>query len=224
MTATSTWVSGASRRLSGAVAVRDELVCVESDVEVFIDGGDTYYELQLNARNTVYEVFYIWKDAYVRGGRFDVAEFDVRHAFTFAGNPDHDHTANRFWTGTHPRGNRWSFSTGTSRACKQLSMSEAPSMTRPWRMRDGPLRLRSRGMAWLGSRTASPSLRTQATRGASRYARYEKLRIGGNDVFAGWLSTRIGSVDNHRPERFMEAILSDHLVEQLTSDASTQRW
>ena len=40
---------------------------LESDLEVFIDGGDCYYELEVNAANTVYEVFFIWKDAYTKG-------------------------------------------------------------------------------------------------------------------------------------------------------------
>jgi hypothetical protein len=48
---------------------RDGIVFAENDVEIFIDGGDCYYEFELNAANTVYEVFFIWQDAYRRGGR-----------------------------------------------------------------------------------------------------------------------------------------------------------
>ncbi len=44
--------------------VRDSLVFLDNDLEVFIDGGDCYYELELNALNTIYEVFFSWKDAY----------------------------------------------------------------------------------------------------------------------------------------------------------------
>src|SRR5574342_67386 len=53
---------------------RDSLVFMENDVEVFIDGGDCYYEFEINALNTVYEVLFIWQDAYRRGGRFDRPE------------------------------------------------------------------------------------------------------------------------------------------------------
>lgn len=35
---------------------RDSLVCLENDVEVFIDGGDCYYEFEINALGTVYGV------------------------------------------------------------------------------------------------------------------------------------------------------------------------
>lgn len=88
---------------------RDSIVFLENDLEVFIDGGDCYYELEVNAANTVYEVFFIWKDAYTRGSRFDVSQFDVHHpqAYTFGG--DYDRSGATFWKGTHPRGIRWAF-------------------------------------------------------------------------------------------------------------------
>lgn len=88
---------------------RDSIVFLENDLEVFIDGGDCYYELEVNALNTIYEVFFIWKDAYKKGGRFDVPEFDVfkEKAMTFGG--DYDRTGSSFWWGRHPRGLRWAF-------------------------------------------------------------------------------------------------------------------
>ena len=36
---------------------RDSLIFRENDVEIFIDGGDCYYEFEINALGTVYEVF-----------------------------------------------------------------------------------------------------------------------------------------------------------------------
>lgn len=88
---------------------RDSIVFLENDLEVFIDGGDCYYELEVNAANTVYEVFFIWKDAYTKSSRFNTAQFDVHHpqAYTFGG--DYDRSGPSFWKGTHPRGIRWAF-------------------------------------------------------------------------------------------------------------------
>jgi len=88
---------------------RDSIVFLENDLEVFIDGGDCYYELEVNAANTVYEVFFIWKDAYTKGSKFDIPLFDVHHqqAYTFGG--DYDRNGASFWKGTHPRGIRWAF-------------------------------------------------------------------------------------------------------------------
>ncbi|MFT3932400.1 MAG: carbohydrate-binding family 9-like protein [Chitinophagaceae bacterium] len=88
---------------------RDSIVFLENDLEVFIDGGDCYYELEVNAANTIYEVFFIWKDAYTKGSKFDIPQFDVHHqqAYTFGG--DYDRSGASFWKGTHPRGIRWAF-------------------------------------------------------------------------------------------------------------------
>lgn len=85
---------------------RDSLIFLENNVEVFIDGGDCYYELEVNALGTIYEVFFIWRDAF---HRFDRDEFDVhrRNAYTFGA--DFDRTPAWFWDGNHPRGTRWDF-------------------------------------------------------------------------------------------------------------------
>ena len=197
------------------VTERDELVCVESDVEVFFDGGDTYYELQLNARNTVYEVLYIWKDAYERGGRFDVPELDVRRAMTFAGNADARHTANTFWTGTHPRGNRWTFFDWDLRGLQTAvrvegTLNDPETVDVGW---TAEIEFPWAGMHLLAGGRALPPKTGDVWR--IFLARYEKFRIGGADVSAGWSPDAIGSVDNHQPERFMEVVFSDEYVEDL---------
>jgi hypothetical protein len=88
---------------------RDSIIFLENDLEVFIDGGNCYYELEINAANTIYEVFFIWKDAYSKGSKFDIPAFDVHQpqAYTFGG--DYDRSGATFWKGTHPRGIRWAF-------------------------------------------------------------------------------------------------------------------
>lgn len=95
--------------LEAKLTERDSIIFQENDLEVFIDGGDCYYELEVNAANTIYEVFFIWKDAYIKGGKFDIPQFDVhqQEAYTFGG--DYDRTGASFWKGTHPRGVRWAF-------------------------------------------------------------------------------------------------------------------
>ncbi len=95
--------------LEAKLTERDSIIFLENDLEIFIDGGDCYYELEVNAANTIYEVFFIWKDTYQKGGRFDTPHFDVhqRDAYTFGG--DYDRTGASFWKGTNPRGIRWAF-------------------------------------------------------------------------------------------------------------------
>jgi len=57
---------------------RDSFICLDNDVEVFIGGDDCYYEFEINAFGTVYEVFFVWQDALRQGSRFDKPEYDLR--------------------------------------------------------------------------------------------------------------------------------------------------
>lgn len=45
---------------------------------MFIAGPDCYYEFQINALGTIYEVFYIWQEAHKKGSYFDRPEFDLQ--------------------------------------------------------------------------------------------------------------------------------------------------
>ena len=95
--------------LQASLTARDSLIFLENDVELFIDGGDSYYELELNALNTIYEVFFIWRDSYPNPAKFPPELFDISSpdSYTFGG--DYDRTGSSFWLGTHPRGTRWAF-------------------------------------------------------------------------------------------------------------------
>lgn len=80
---------------------RDSLVWSENDIELFIAGKDAYYEFELNPLGTIYEAFFIWEEAYERGG--------------YGKDPALSRTAEGFkpWNGvgfdTHPRGPRLGF-------------------------------------------------------------------------------------------------------------------
>jgi len=95
--------------VSATSTARDSLLFFENDLELFIDGRDAYYELEFTALGTVYEVFFVWRDAYLPGSRWDVPRFDVHRpsVHSFAGDHPHDRTT--FWDGAHPRGTRWAF-------------------------------------------------------------------------------------------------------------------
>ena len=49
---------------------RDSKIYEDNDLEVFIAGEDAYYEFEINALNTVYEVFWIWKDIFRPGQQY----------------------------------------------------------------------------------------------------------------------------------------------------------
>lgn len=82
---------------------RDSQIYLENDVELFIDGNGCYYEFQINAIGTIYEVFYIWQDAYKKGSRFAIPEFDLltRNIDVLGGFQD----IMRYQK--HPQGKRW---------------------------------------------------------------------------------------------------------------------
>src|SRR4026207_1305435 len=67
----------------------------DNDVEVFIAGADAYYEFEVNAFNTVYEAFFIWKDSFDR--------FKAIPEFA----PDKLKPFNGVGFKTHPRGERF---------------------------------------------------------------------------------------------------------------------
>lgn len=95
--------------LQASLTQRDSLIFLENDLELFIDGGDCYYEFEINALGTIYEVFFIWRDSFPNLEKFPAHTFDISRpdVYTFGG--DYDRTGASFWVGTHPRGTRWAF-------------------------------------------------------------------------------------------------------------------
>lgn len=192
---------------------RDSIIFAENDVEVFVDGVDAYYELEINARNTVYEVFFIWKDAYRAGGRFDLPEFNLltRDAHSFGGN---DYFATEyFWRGSHPRGLRWAFPDWDFpglRTAVQVSgeLNNPASVDRGW---TAEIALPWAGMELLAHGRPLPPAPGDEWR--LQFARYEKLLSTGQHV--GWAWDPVGSADNHRPEAFTPIRFGDQDVETL---------
>ncbi len=82
---------------------------LENDLELFIDGGDCYYELEVNAVGTDMKCFLFGATHSPKAAVLIFLLFDVHHpqAYTFGG--DYDRVGATFWKGTHPRGVRWAF-------------------------------------------------------------------------------------------------------------------
>src|SRR5690606_8035311 len=55
---------------------RDAPIYKDNDVELFIAGRDAYYEFEINAFGTIYEVFFIWERAFESAGYARRPEFD----------------------------------------------------------------------------------------------------------------------------------------------------
>jgi hypothetical protein len=61
--------------VAATLTERDSPIYKNNDVEFFVAGKDSYYEFEINAFNTIYEVFFIWEQAYDKGGFASVPEF-----------------------------------------------------------------------------------------------------------------------------------------------------
>ena len=196
---------------------RDSLIFMENDVEVFIDGGDCYYELEINALNTIYEVFFIWQDAYQHGSKFDVPEFDLlsRRALSFGGN--YDRSGWNFWRGTHPRGVRWAFTDwdfpGLRTAVHVDGMLNNRSVVdKGWTVE---LAFPWTGMKWLANGRPLPPQEGDVW--SIFFGRFEKLEVANTrpEPQPAWCWTKHGTLDTHMPEKFTRVQFSNQYVEDL---------
>lgn len=89
------------RDLHSTHGERTGLTWLENTAELYIAGPDAYYTLAIAPNGRRSEMFFIWKDAYQRGGRYDVEEFDlaIQKPMVFGGDAGPH----------HPRGMRWGF-------------------------------------------------------------------------------------------------------------------
>jgi len=190
--------------VAATTSQRDDIVFLENDLEVFIDGGDCYYELEINALNTIYEVFFIWRDAYQKGGKFDVPAFDVfkEKALTFGG--DYDRTADSFWWGRHPRGLRWAFldydMEGLETAVKIDGEINNPShVDKGWTLE---IAIPWKSMHWLANGRSLPPSDGDTWR--IFFGRFQKLLSSGKEIqpHPAWAFNKHGIYDTHLPECF----------------------
>ena len=200
---------------------RDSLLWVENDLEVFIAGKDTYYELELNVLGVIYEVFYLWRDAYpqfdasgklIAGNPYFAKErFDIlkNNAVTFGGN--FDRNDDYFWSGINPRGLRWVYRNwdfpGLEVAVKVDGKINDPTVvSKGW---TAELKFPWKGFADLfGKETVIPKPGDELK---LFHGRYNLFHVNGKPVNTGWSWFPIGVADNHNPERFASFQLSSEI-------------
>ena len=198
--------------VEAALTERDSLIFNENDVEVFVDGGDCYYEFEINALGTVYEVFFIWQDAM---SSFGAPEFDPRQrkAVTFGG--DYDRQAPTFWRGTHPRGLRWAFLDwdlpGLQSAVRvDGRINDRASVDRGWTVEIA--------FPWAGLKPLANGRPIPPSEGdiwRLFFGRFEKLAFGGKELqpHPAWVWSPHGIYDTHQPDRWTPIQFSTREVE-----------
>lgn len=167
----------------------------DNDVEFFIAGRDAYYEFEINAFNTCYEVFFIWAEAYERGGFAQAPEFarSQLQAFNGVGFTNH-HRGGRLgqFTWTYPGKQTAVHIDGTVNKDDDRDRGWTVELAFPWA-----------GLAWLAraEQRALPPREGDVWRmDFSRFNTYKEAPPAQDS--GGWVWTRHGIWDSHIPECF----------------------
>jgi cellulose/xylan binding protein with CBM9 domain len=174
---------------------RNDPIYYDNDVEVFIAGRDAYYEFEINAFNTTYEVFFIWKDAYERGWFANAPELSLDKLKPFNG----------VGFTNHPRGGRlgqfdWSFPGKRTAVAIDGTLNNDKDRDRGWTVE---LAFPWKGMAWLAkadNRSLPPREGDVWRMDFSRFNSYKEAPPAKDS--GGWVWTRHGIWDSHIPECF----------------------
>ena len=181
---------------------RDSLIYNDNDVEVFIAGRDAYYELEINALGTIYEVLFVWEDAL---DGFPELSPDMPGA--------------RPWNGvgftTHPRGGRvgfweWDFPGLRWGVAVDGTLNDNTDRDRGW---TAEIALPWNGMRLLAAADgrALPPLHGDIWRiSFSRFNQYREAPPAQDS--GGWALSPHGAWDSHIPELFPHVQFSTRSV------------
>lgn len=179
----------------------------DNDLEFFIAGKNAYYEYEMNAFNTTYEVFFIWDEAYERDGFNSLKEFSRSDLVAFNG----------VGFTNHPRGGRlgnfdWHFPGKQTAVFIDGTVNKDSDHDRGWSVE---LMFPWKGMAALvkGDNRSLPPKNGDVWRmDFSRFNTY-KADPPAKDS-GGWVMSRHGVWDSHIPECFPYIIFSTDDVSQ----------
>jgi hypothetical protein len=186
---------------------RDALIYNDNDVELFIAGVDGYYELEINAFSTVYEVFFLWEEAYERQGYADMPEFarDAPGCRPFPGVGFTEHPRGQrlgFWEWDFPGLQVGVWVDGTINDNRDRDRGWTVEVALPWR-----------GMATLArgdGRSVPPRDGDTWRMDFSRFNQYKEAPPA-NDS-GGWAWSPHGVWDSHVPELFPYIHFSEQTV------------
>jgi hypothetical protein len=195
--------------VEGTLTERDSLIYTNNDVELFLAGRDAYYELEINSLGTIYEVFFVWEEAYERSGYARLPELDrkTEGARPFRGV--------RFKN--HPRGPRigfWRWDLPGLRTAVHVdgTVNDNSDRDRGWTVE---IAIPWAGLAVLArtdSRPLPPREGDVWRMDFSRFNRYKEAAPA-NDP-GGWAWSPHGVWDSHVPELFPKIRFSTRKVER----------
>ncbi len=172
----------------------NDFIYQDNDVEFFLAGPDAYYEFEINAFNTCYEVFFVWENTFEKSGLSKLPLFERSRLLPFNG----------VGFTSHPRGKRLGNFTETFPGLKTAvhvdgTVNDDTDRDRGWTVE---LALPWKGMGWLATdgRALPPKHGDIWRMDFSRFNTYKEAPPA-NDS-GGWVWTRHGIWDSHIPECF----------------------
>ncbi len=183
--------------LQASLTQRDAPIYQDNDVELFVAGDDAYYEFEINAYGTIYEVLFIWEQAYRSGEYINMKEFSL------------DNPGVRYFNGVgykdHPKGRRigfwnWDLSGLRSAVTIDGTINDSSDVDQGWYV--------ELALPWseLSVLTMRSQLQTPPQDGDiwrmdfSRFNQYKGM-ISSDDS-GGWAWSPHGVWDSHVPECF----------------------
>ncbi len=172
-------------------------------------GKDAYYEFEINALNTIYEVFWIWKDQMKPGGKFH-------------GKPEWNPTQHKIMEidgiggHVHPRGWRYGFLDWDYPGLKHAvhvdgTLNKRDDVDRGWTVE---LAFPWKGLELLADGRSLPPKDGDVWR--IDCSRFQQVNKEGKrlEVSPGWTWNKHGFYDSHIPEVFTYVHFSDKVVEE----------
>ncbi len=183
--------------LQANLTEQDAPIYRDNDVELFIAGRDAYYEFEINTFGTIYEVFFIWEEAYEISGYDAMPEFDrnkelVRHFHGVDYKP-------------HPRGPRigfwnWDLLGLKSKVQFQGTLNDSTDIDQGWTVE---LALPWKGMAALAQADRRSLPPAQGDVWRMDFSRFNQTKTPSPaEDSGGWAWSPHGVWDSHVPECF----------------------
>jgi Carbohydrate family 9 binding domain-like len=182
----------------------NDFIYQDNDVEFFIAGPDAYYEFEINAFNTCYEVFFAWNDTFEKSGLAEEPEFSGAKLVPFNG----------VGFTNHPRGGRvgnFDFAFPGMKKAVHIdgTVNDDTDRDRGWTVE---FAFPWRNMKWLATdgRSLPPKDGDVWRMDFSRFNTYKEAPPAKDS--GGWFWTRHGVWDSHIPECFVYVTFSTNTV------------
>jgi hypothetical protein len=186
---------------------RDALIYKNNDVELFVAGRDAYYEFEINALGTIYEVFFIWEREFESSGYARRPEFDRSRAgvrpFSGVGFKQHPRGPRiGYWNWDMPGIETAVHVDGTINDNKDRDRGWTVELRIPWRSLE-PL-------AMPDGRALPPRDGDEWRLDFSRFNQYKEAPPATDP--GGWAWSPHGVWDSHVPELFTRVRFSTEVV------------